>query len=59
MTITKLLSLVMDRLGHSSLEVTERYINYRKRLKSAHAIQENWEEWVDSLIQKTMGGTNG
>ena len=42
-TLAEALNYLMTVMGHSSLTITQRYVNYRGRLKQARMVQDEWE----------------
>lgn len=57
-TYSQVLAIVACRMGHSKIETTERYLNYRDRIALAHAAQEGWENQLSELVEKVMATLN-
>jgi integrase len=43
---------IKERLGHSSLSTTEKYLNFRERHKIKEQAQDNYERYLESLISE-------
>ncbi len=43
---------IKERLGHSSLSTTEKYLNFRERHKIKKQAQDNYERYLESLISE-------
>ncbi|HHB8353490.1 TPA: tyrosine-type recombinase/integrase [Klebsiella pneumoniae] len=41
---------VKARMGHSSIEITDRYLNYKVNLNTLMSHQENYEEYINFLL---------
>ncbi|EOI6448308.1 tyrosine-type recombinase/integrase [Vibrio parahaemolyticus] len=50
------LMYVRERMGHNSLTTTEGYLNYRKKFKVASHIQNEFEEFLKTLINGEKNG---
>ena len=48
-TTSQVLHFVMERMGHKSLITTEKYLNYRSRLRVVRAAQDGWEANLEKL----------
>lgn len=53
-TVTQAIDFVSKRMWHSSLQTTERYFRYRKKLNQLRALQDNWESHLLSLSRRAM-----
>lgn len=53
-TYTKVLQMVAGRLCHSSMAVTERYLNYRTRIKFANDVQGEWESNLEEVTRRAL-----
>lgn len=53
-TYTAALNIVSARMCHASPVITERYFNYRDRLKLAYAGQDGWEDELQRMMQIAM-----
>jgi len=51
-SISQILHIVKDRLGHTSLKTTELYLNFRKRHKIAIQAQNNYENFLRELLNE-------
>lgn len=58
-TLKEVMFFVQTRMGHTSLATTERYLNYRSRLKMAHAVQDGWEARLEQMARRGMDRTDG
>jgi hypothetical protein len=54
LTYTAALNIVSARMCHASPVITERYFNYRDRLKLAYAAQDGWENELQRMTQMAM-----
>lgn len=52
--LSEILEYVRVRLDHNRLSTTERYLNYRRRLRLAHAVQDGWETHIKNLAQQAL-----
>jgi len=43
---------IKERMGHSSLSTTEKYLNFRDRYKIKEQAQDNYERYLESLISE-------
>lgn len=53
-TLKEVLDFVQARMGHASPATTERYLNYRSRLKMVHAVQDGWESKLERMARRAM-----
>lgn len=54
MTFAEALNYLQTVMGHSSLRITERYVNYRGRLKMARAVQDDWEQNLANVVRHAI-----
>lgn len=54
MAFSEALNYLQTVMGHSSLRITERYVNYRGRLKVARAVQDDWEKNLASIVRHAI-----
>ncbi|GJI88885.1 site-specific integrase [Duganella hordei] len=54
-TLAEALNYLQTVMGHSSLSVTERYVNYRGRLKLARSVQDEWELNIAKIASTALG----
>ncbi|MFM0665844.1 tyrosine-type recombinase/integrase [Paraburkholderia sediminicola] len=47
---------VQVRMGHSSSEITERYLTFRQRLEQVRRVEEQHEEHLRELCERAMAG---
>jgi integrase len=52
--LIEVLDYVRVRMSHSQLSITERYLNYRSRLRLASAVQDDWETHLENLSRQAM-----
>ncbi|HJW25892.1 MAG TPA: hypothetical protein VJ576_13430 [Rhodocyclaceae bacterium] len=55
-TLKDVMDFVQARMGHTSSATTERYLNYRSRLKLVRAAQDGWEARLEELARRAMEG---
>jgi len=48
--LTRLLIEIKERMGHSSLTTTEKYLNFRDRHKIKEQAQDNYETYLEGLL---------
>ena len=41
---------VKARMGHANTEMTDRYLNYESNLDAVIALQENFEEYINNIL---------
>ena len=51
----RLLMYIRQRMGHTNLATTERYLNYRKNFKLASHLQHGYEDYLESLLKAVEG----
>lgn len=51
-SLTNILLLIKERLGHSHISTTEKYLNFRKKHKIKEMAQDSFEEYLWSLIHE-------
>jgi integrase len=56
LTYTQVLDYVRQRMGHKSPVITERYLQYRNRIKSFPKIQDQWEQNIERMAYETIRG---
>jgi integrase len=54
-TLAQAREYVRFRMGHSSYETTDRYLNYRKNLEFVHAIRDSYGAYLHELRDLTLG----
>ena len=52
MNLTRVLIEIKERMGHSSLTTTEKYLNFRDRHKIKEQAQDNFEVYLESLLHE-------
>lgn len=55
-SMSQVVMSVNDRLGHSTIETTERYIEDIKREKIQALSQDKWERFLEERIRRSFGG---
>lgn len=50
LSYTQMLHQVSDRMGHSSIKTTERYLEYSENHKAREVIQDEYEDYLERLI---------
>ncbi len=51
-SLTQILNIVRERMGHSSLRTTELYLNYKVKGKNIDEAQNNYEQFLRSLLDE-------
>lgn len=51
-TLSRLLNYVMQRMSHESIDITERYLNFRKNIKLLREAQDEWEQHLVDLAKR-------
>jgi hypothetical protein len=57
-TWTEAISFISTRMWHERAETTELYLNFRKNLKMVQAVQEKFEDHLDTITQDAMRNIN-
>ena len=52
MKLSHVLIHIKERMGHSSLSTTEKYLNFRDKHKIKKQAQDNYENYLESLINE-------
>jgi integrase len=58
-TLKEALEFVQVRMGHSSMMTTERYLNFRSRIKIARAVQDGWEATLERMANRALESNDG
>lgn len=58
-SMTQVITIVSERLGHQSIQTTELYIEDIKRQKIQALAQDKWEQFLESRIRRSFGVLNG
>ena len=51
-SLTQILNIVKERMGHSSLRTTELYLNYKNKQKTINEAQNNFEIFLKKLLNE-------
>lgn len=54
-SLKEVMNFVKTRMGHASSATTERYLQYRSRLKMVRVAQDGWELHLEQLAKKILG----
>lgn len=49
-----ILMFIKERMGHSNIRTTERYLNYREKLNLALNVQSNFEHYLQNLVESEV-----